>query len=160
MSATDSNGATGRDRGGRFAAGNAGGPGNPRLRALAMHQQAIAEALTVAQVQDVVRNLHAAALAGDTLAAKVLLDRIAGKPAEAPSMIDVGDVDVGTLTHGDGVADLAARALAAAAAGNADLRDAERLVMLLERLGTAREDWGRQPSAIGRLLREQEEGMP
>jgi len=159
MSATESNGATGRDRGGRFAVGNAGGPGNPRLRALAKHQQAIADALTVEQVQDVVRNLHAAALAGDTMAAKVLLDRIAGKPAEAPSTIDVGDVDAATLAHGDGVADLAARVLAAAAAGHADLRDAERLVQQLERLGAARVDWGRQPDALGRLLREHDGGM-
>jgi hypothetical protein len=156
---TEPNGAIGRDRSGRFALGCAGGPGNPRLRALAAHQQAIADALTPEQVGEVVRSLYAGALAGDTLAAKALLDRIAGKPAEAPAVVDVGEVNADTLHHGDGVADLGARLLAAAAAGEVDLRDAERLLLLLDRLGAARDGWGRRPDALAMAQRAQD-GTP
>ncbi len=147
---TDSNGGN-RDDGGRFAPGNPGGPGNPRVRALAAHQQAIADALTPEDVAEVMRALHRAATSGDMFAAKVLLDRIGGRVPVAPLFVDVGSV--GQLRHGDEVADLLARVIVAAATGQVDLSSAERLAELLKQLGTAREDWGQVPSAMLRDLR-------
>jgi hypothetical protein len=156
---TDSNGANGgRDRGGRFTAGNAGGPGNPRLKALAAHQAAIAEALTPEQVAEVVRALHARAVAGDVLAARALLERIAGRPADAPVLVRVGDVQAEQLRHHDDVGDLAAAILAATARGDVDVKDAERFMVLAERLGAARDGgWARQPDRLLRAMREHDE---
>lgn len=77
---TDANGANGdRDRSGRFRRGNRGGPGNPRARLVHEHMRAVAEAVTAEELRDLVRHLHALAMAGNVGAAGLLLDRVLGR---------------------------------------------------------------------------------
>ncbi len=77
---TDPNGANGRDANGRFAKGNPGGPGPAFPRRVAELRAAILDAVTPADVVDVIRALVKAAKGGDVAAAKVFLDRILGTP--------------------------------------------------------------------------------
>lgn len=75
-----SNGENGeRDAQGRFRAGNPGGPGNPQIRQLAAHQEAVRSALTPSDLKAVLKKLHGLALEGDVAAARVVLDRVVGK---------------------------------------------------------------------------------
>jgi len=77
---TDPNGANGRDANGRFAKGNPGGPGPAFPRRVAELRAAILDAVTPADVVDVIRALVKAAKGGDVAAAKVFLDRLLGTP--------------------------------------------------------------------------------
>jgi len=70
----------GRDRRGRFVAGNPGGPGNPHARTVAACRRAFLEAVTPADIRKVARTLVRMAIAGDLGAIKELLDRTVGKP--------------------------------------------------------------------------------
>lgn len=81
-SPTGSTGATGRDAQGRFGRGNAVGRrgGNPRLKLLGEHQQALRDAVLPAELVQVVRTLLLRAQAGDTLAARLVLERYGGRP--------------------------------------------------------------------------------
>src|SRR5262245_34867198 len=65
--------ADGRDAGGRFMKGNAGGPGNPHARAVAERRKALLAAVGPADVAAVAQKLLAMALGGDVAAAKVVL---------------------------------------------------------------------------------------
>ena len=77
---TDPNGGNGRDASGRFAKGNPGGPGPAFPRRVAELRAAILDAVTPADVIDVIRALVKAAKGGDVAAAKVFLDRVLGTP--------------------------------------------------------------------------------
>ena len=68
-----------RDERGRFLPGNPGGPGNPLAARVHEHRQAVIAAVTPEEVQQVFRVLLDKALAGDVVAAKVLLDRLFGR---------------------------------------------------------------------------------
>ena len=70
-----------RDERGRFLPGNPGGPGNPLAARVHEHRQAVIAAVTPEEVQQVFRVLLDKALAGDVVAAKVLLDRLFGRAA-------------------------------------------------------------------------------
>ena len=74
------NGGNGRDTHGRFAKGNPGGPGPAFPRRVAELRAAILDAVTPADVVDVIRALVKAAKSGDVAAARVFLDRIFGTP--------------------------------------------------------------------------------
>jgi hypothetical protein len=89
--APSANGATGRDAAGRFARGNAGGPGNPFARRVAALRRAVLDTVTAEDVQAVVRKLLQEALRGDVPACKVLLAYAIGRPAEAvdPDTVDL-----------------------------------------------------------------------
>ena len=63
----------GRDAKGRFAAGNAGGPGNPFARQVAALRQALLDSVTPADMQAVAKALIQHAVAGNVQAAKLLL---------------------------------------------------------------------------------------
>ncbi|HEX8914997.1 MAG TPA: hypothetical protein VF796_21770 [Humisphaera sp.] len=84
------NGSTGRGAGGRFAAGNPGGPGNPfAKRAAAMKaamKAAMYDAVTDEDVAAIVRGLVGRARAGDTAAAKEVLDRVLGRPLQGVAL--------------------------------------------------------------------------
>lgn len=75
----------GRDVAGRFTLGNPGGPGaaahrrTVRAREL---QAALVEAVTSQDIADVIRALVAQAKSGDVSAARELLDRCLGRPAQ------------------------------------------------------------------------------
>jgi hypothetical protein len=74
------NGRNGRDAGGRFAKGNAGGPGNPFSRRAAELRTALYEAVTPDDLRAIVKKLVKHAKAGDVTAAREVLNRLLGKP--------------------------------------------------------------------------------
>lgn len=74
----------GRDRAGRFAKGNVGGPGNPHGRAVARLRQAVIDTVTDDDFAAIIRTLVDAAKAGEPWAVKELLDRTIGKPVSMP----------------------------------------------------------------------------
>jgi len=65
-----------RDARGRFASGNSGGPGNPFGRRLATMR----EAVSVDDIEQLMKVLLAKALTGDLAAAKLVLQYAVGKP--------------------------------------------------------------------------------
>ncbi len=98
-----------RDARGYFVKGNKGGPGNPQIAQVARYKKAIWEAVSTEDVQRVIRAMVDKAInEGDVAAAKVVLERTAGKPPE--------DVENAT---GDFVDDIAARIRAAIAQARA-----------------------------------------
>ena len=74
--------ASSHDANGRFAKGNAGGPGNPHVRRIAMMREAVASAATVEDLVAVMRKLLELAKEGDREAAKLVLHYTVGKPSE------------------------------------------------------------------------------
>ena len=84
MSETPSpNGDNGRAPGGRFAKGNAGGPGNPYAKRIGELRAALLKALSDAEWQAVIDRLIKAAKDGESWAIRELLDRTLGKPIDA-----------------------------------------------------------------------------
>lgn len=77
------NGADGRDERGRFAAGNAGGPGNPLGGKVAKLRAALLRSVTPAVLRRIVGALVSKAERGDTAAAKLVLAYTLGRPTEA-----------------------------------------------------------------------------
>lgn len=71
-----------RDNRGRFAEGNPGGPGNPLAKRTAEVKQAFLNAVTPDDVGDIARKLVEQAKAGDTVAARIVLDRILGRDSQ------------------------------------------------------------------------------
>lgn len=72
----------GRDRHGRFAKGNPGGPGNPLGAAVARLRAELVKAVRPADVRAIVRALLRQARDGDTDAARLLLSYTLGRPME------------------------------------------------------------------------------
>lgn len=64
---------------GRFAPGNAGGPGNPYGQRVAELRAALLDAVTPDDLTAIIRRLVEAAKAGDVAAAKLVLDRLFGR---------------------------------------------------------------------------------
>ena len=92
------NGPNGRDGLGRFAPGNAGGPGSPHVRAVASWRAALAATVTRQDIEDVLHQLVVEAKAGKSWAVRELLDRCLGK-AEA---MDLGE-RIARLEHALGI---------------------------------------------------------
>jgi hypothetical protein len=86
-----------RDSGGRFAAGNSGGPGNPFARQAAQLRAALYEAVTADDIREIARALITQAKAGERWAIRELLDRIVGRPTVA---VDV-EVAEAVRKHGE-----------------------------------------------------------
>lgn len=76
--------AAGHDANGRFAKGNAGGPGNPFARQVAALRQALINAFTPEDIQQIAAKLMEQAKAGDVQSAKLVFNYIIGKPAPTP----------------------------------------------------------------------------
>lgn len=87
---------TGRDTGGRFTAGNPGGPGNPFARQTAAVRRLIHESVTAEQVQAIVAAMVDRATSGDVAAAKLVLGYLAGRPGPTPDpdTLDAHDLAV------------------------------------------------------------------
>ena len=83
MSAPSPNGHSDRDARGRFAPGNAGGPGNPLGGKVARLRSALVEAVTEDDMAAIARKLIDMAKGGDVTAIRELLTRTLGKPIEA-----------------------------------------------------------------------------
>ncbi len=84
------NGANGRDGRGRFAKGNAGGPGNPFARQMAALRRELCQTVTAEDVKAVALRLIEQAKAGDVAAARLLFAYAIGRPAEVvdPDTLD------------------------------------------------------------------------
>ena len=76
---TNGHGTNGRGTDGRFLPGNPGGPGNPHVKRVNKLRTALFAAVTEEDVKDITEKLVAAAKAGDTVAAREVLDRTIGK---------------------------------------------------------------------------------
>ena len=73
-----------RDGGGKFAKGNAGGPGNPHARACAKMLEVFRNAISEEEMVELCRMLYLKAVGGDVSAAKIILSYKIGKPLPAP----------------------------------------------------------------------------
>ena len=84
---------TGRNGRGQFTRGGPGGPGRPA--GTYEHRAALRAAITPEDVQTVMRTLYDLALEGDVGAAKLLLERVIGKPREqaVDTTFDPGPLD-------------------------------------------------------------------
>jgi hypothetical protein len=76
------NGLQDRDARGRFAPGNAGGPGNPLGGQVARLRAALIEAVTEDDMAAIARKLIEMAKGGDVTAIRELLTRVLGRPLE------------------------------------------------------------------------------
>ena len=119
----------GRGPDGRFKPGWKGGPGNPHVRRLADLQATVRDAIEPETMHGIVRKLSIRALEGDVGAAKVLLERVCGKPrTEQPEYTF-------QLPPIETAADLPAafqRVAQAAASGEIPIDDATRFAGVLE----------------------------
>jgi len=88
--------AEGRDAGGRFAAGNRGGPGNPFARAVAARRRALLDAVSPEDVARVAKKLLEMAKGGDLPAAALLFKYAIGQPRPAPDpdALDVAEYEL------------------------------------------------------------------
>ncbi len=82
MPQPSSNGSIGRDERGRFAQGNAGGPGNPHAGKVARLRTALLAAVTEDDVREIVERLVRLAKEGDLAAIRELFLRTIGRPLE------------------------------------------------------------------------------
>jgi hypothetical protein len=80
-----------RDVGGRFAAGNKGGPGNPFNRRVAHLKRLFLEAVTDDDIVAVAHDIVLKARSGDLAASKLMLQYALGKPGSAvePDRVEV-----------------------------------------------------------------------
>jgi hypothetical protein len=74
------NGSNGRDDRGRFAKGNAGGPGNPYAHRVATLRNTIVNSVSEEDLAGIIRGLVDSAKKGDVQAAKVVLAYTVGAP--------------------------------------------------------------------------------
>lgn len=77
---------TGRDNRGRFTAGNAGGPGRPPAATVHEHRAAMVAAVTPKDIAAIMQALVEKAIAGDVQAAKIVLERFFGRPADTETL--------------------------------------------------------------------------
>jgi hypothetical protein len=121
------NGRDGRDQRGQFVAGNKCSKGNPNIRRLGEIQTAIREASDPADVKAVLAMVRDKAIAGDIQAARVYLERVAGKPTEPRVPVALPD-DIGTA---GGAAAGMTEVAAALARGDVGPGDASALASVL-----------------------------
>ena len=74
-----------RHSNGTFAAGNAGGPGNPYNRRVAALRSALLAAVSEEDLREIVVTLVQGAKRGDMAALKLLLAYTIGRPTDAPN---------------------------------------------------------------------------
>ena len=67
---------------GRFQKGNPGGPGNPFAARVMAYRRALMDAVSEEDLQGIARTMVKFAQAGDVAAAKLIIDRTAGKPID------------------------------------------------------------------------------
>jgi len=73
------NGHAGRSGNGRFAVGNAGGPGSPHAAQVGKLRSSLLDAITPDDIREIATKLVALAKGGDLNAMRLLLDRCTGK---------------------------------------------------------------------------------
>ena len=77
----------GRDQHGRFAPGNAGGPGNPQGGTMERLRHALLLAVRKDDVAAIAATLVEQAKAGDLAAVKELLNRVLGRPTDTDTLV-------------------------------------------------------------------------
>jgi hypothetical protein len=84
----------GRESNGRFAKGNAGGPGNPFARSTAALRATLQRKVTDRDIEEIADRLIADAKNGDKAATKLLFQYVIGKPQPAtnPDTLDVDEL--------------------------------------------------------------------
>jgi hypothetical protein len=125
-------GGNGRAHDGRFGPGNTYGRGNPRLQHVGELRRAIAEAITPADIAAVVGALLTRARAGDVAAARELLDRVGGKPAQAPPEGEAISLSLPPLRSPADTVTASQAILAAVGAGTLSPADAARIAGVVE----------------------------
>lgn len=83
----------GRRPDGKFARGNRGGPGRPRLAHLTALRDAVYSAVEPGDVAQVLQSLKAQALAGDTTAAVAFLRRVLGPEVSADIVLRLEEIE-------------------------------------------------------------------
>lgn len=82
---------------GRFARGNAGGPGNPFAKKTARFKRILLDSVSDKDLQAITKKLVAQAKKGDLAATRLVLDRLVGKSTAEP-LAGAADVE---LTEGE-----------------------------------------------------------
>ena len=77
------NGSNGRGDKGRFAEGNAGGPGNPHAKRANQIRTLFYETVSDDDVRKIIRKMTDDAKAGDDAARREIFDRLLGRPHQA-----------------------------------------------------------------------------
>lgn len=119
----------GRDQHGRFAAGNKHGRGSPHAARLHELQTAVRQAIEPGDLAGVMGSLLAQARDGDTAAAKVLLDRVMGRPRIEQVAESIELPSIGTA---EGCLEAMAEIVKAAAEQRIDTDTARQLSDLVE----------------------------
>lgn len=88
---------SGRDAHGRFAPGNAGGPGNPYARQVAALRKEVAQFLAEGRLRPLAERLYELSMGGDVRAAKLLLSYGLGRPAAAVEPDDLEAHELGVF---------------------------------------------------------------
>lgn len=118
-----------RNSAGHFANGNKGGPGNPKLRRGLNYQMWIYDAATKEDIQAVFLAMVKQAKAGDALAARDVLNRVAGKPRFVERRVSIDLPEIVDIRS----AGAAMRVVTAAASkGEITLEEAEQLSGVIE----------------------------
>lgn len=123
---------SGRDEHGRFAKGNPGGPGNPYARRQAEYQAAIQDVVSPQRFRGVLTVLLKAVLErGDIQAARLLMDRVLGKPRAEPIAEGAMDMPKGLDSAAD-VSKAANALLQGIATGVIAPEDAQKTAVIIE----------------------------
>jgi hypothetical protein len=83
----------GRDGGGRFAPGNAGGPGNPHAAKVARLRAALLDAVTPEHIERIAAALVREAEAGNVAAAREVLQRCLGEPSAIDTLARIEQLE-------------------------------------------------------------------
>ena len=126
------NAETVRDQRGRFLRGNPGGPGNPHVRRQSEYQTAVQEAVTPERLAVLMRQVLKAALEGDMTAARVVFDRVLGKPGTESS--EPLSLDLPQVTTAQDVLAAGSRVVTALGAGEITAEEAMKLMAIIETL--------------------------
>ena len=122
-------GSNGRDSRGRFTQGNPGGPGNPNFRRIAEYRASIARACSPEDLEAVIQKLVEQAREGNIPAARVLLDRVVGRPRELGQAVDV---ELPAMESAADAVKASNAVLSAIAEGRATADEASRLAGVIE----------------------------
>lgn len=82
---------TERDKNGRFAKGNGGGPGRPRKQREIRYYEVTQESCTFADWKEIVKKAVQDAKTGDTAARRWLSDYLMGAPQQYLDLTSLGD---------------------------------------------------------------------
>jgi hypothetical protein len=83
----------GRDEHGRFTPGNSLAKGNPHAVRVAKLRSALLNTVTEDDMREIVRKLVSLAKDGDTIAARILFDRVLGRPIESDLLARIEELE-------------------------------------------------------------------